>query len=237
MSHHYLLFDGVSYAYPDGHKALNRVSFRITHGEKVALLGANGAGKSTLMLSALGFLFPTEGKIVVGDIPVCGKTLPIVRRTVGIVFQNPDDQLFMPTVEEDVAFGAVNMHLPEAEIERRVVSALEQVGASDLRYTAPYHLSEGQKKRVSIATVLAMEPAVLVLDEPTASLDIAARHSVIEIIEGFSHTCLIATHDMEFAQEVCPRAILLNKGTVAADGATRDILSDKRLLAECGLAV
>ena len=162
MSHHFIRFSHVSYTYPSGTKALDDVSFLITHGEKVALLGANGAGKSTLLLHTNGLLLAQEGEVNVGDVPVTRKTLPLVRQSVGLVFQNPDDQLFMPTVEEDVSFGPANMRLPDAEIERRVEVALDRVGALDLRRRAPSELSGGQKRRVAIATVLSMEPSILV---------------------------------------------------------------------------
>lgn len=235
MSHHLIQFRDVHYRYPNGCEALRGVSFRITHGQKVALVGSNGAGKSTLLLHVGGLLFPSSGTINIGDTPVCRKTLPLVRRSVGLVFQNPDDQLFMPTVEEDVAFGPLNMGLPVEEVERRVESALDSVGALDLRECAPYRLSGGQKKSVSIATVLSMEPDVLILDEPSANLDPRARRRVIDIIADFSHTVLIATHDMELVRELCPRTIVMCDGRVAADGPTLDVMSDGELLSACGL--
>lgn len=223
MSHHYISFKDVCYRYPDGHEALKDVSFRISHGEKVALLGLNGAGKSTLLLHTNGLLLPTSGEVNVGDVPVTSKTLKIVRRTVGLVFQNSDDQLFMPTVEEDVAFGPMNMGLPREEVERRVVSALESVGCIELRKKSPSHLSGGQKKSVAIATVLSMQPDIMVLDEPTTGLDIVARKQVMDIISGFSHTCLIATHDLDMVREICGRAILVKGGEIAADGDVGEI--------------
>ncbi len=223
MSHHYISFKDVCYRYPDGHEALKNVSFRISHGEKVALLGLNGAGKSTLLLHTNGLLLPTSGEVNVGDVPVTSKTLKIVRRTVGLVFQNSDDQLFMPTVEEDVAFGPMNMGLPREEVERRVVSALESVGCIGLRKKSPSHLSGGQKKSVAIATVLSMQPDIMVLDEPTTGLDIVARKQVMDIISGFSHTCLIATHDLDMVREICGRAILVKGGEIAADGDVGEI--------------
>ena len=217
MSHHYIQFTDVYYAYPDGHEALRGVSLRISHGEKAALLGLNGAGKSTLLLLTNGLLLPTAGEVNVGNVPVSKDTLPIVRQSVGMVFQNPDDQLFMPTVEEDVAFGPRNMKLPETEVKRRVDTALEAVGASDLRNKSFAALSGGQKRAVAIATVLAMEPSILVLDEPTANLDHLVRRQLIDIIKSFDHTVLVATHDMEFADEVCTRKITLNNGQIVSD--------------------
>lgn len=235
MSHHYLRFNDVHYTYPNGHEALRGVSLCITHGEKVALVGENGAGKSTLLLHTNGLLMPSSGEVVMGGITLTPRTLRLVRQAVGLVFQNPDDQLFMPTVEEDVAFGPSNMGLTSAEIEQRVSDALAAVGALDLRKASPYRLSGGQKKSVSIATVLSMEPAVLVLDEPTANLDPRARRQIIRLIRQFSHTTLIATHDMEMVRELCPRTLVMRRGEIVADGPTEAIFSDLPLLESCGL--
>lgn len=235
MSHHYLQFDAVHYRYSNGCEALRGVTFRLTHGEKTALVGANGAGKSTLLLHTNGLLLPCSGQVVVGGIAVAPKTLRLVRQNVGLVFQYPDDQLFMPTVEQDVAFGPANMGLAKEEIERRVEAALEAVGALHLRKAAPYHLSGGQKKSVSIATVLAMEPSVLVLDEPTSNLDPRARRLVIEQLRGFGHTTLVATHDMDMVWELCDRTLVLHAGRIVADGPTWEVFADVRLLETCGL--
>ncbi len=225
MSHHYLRFEQVTYRYPDGHEALHDVSFELKHGEKAAVVGANGAGKSTLLLHTDGLLLPTSGRVVVGGVPVTRRTLPTIRRTVGYLFQQPDDQLFMPTVGEDIAFGPANMALDDAEIERRVVNALEAVGALELRDHSPAHLSGGQKKRVAIATILAMEPSILVMDEPTAALDPQARRQLIELIRTFDHTTLIATHDLELVHELCPRTLLLHDGRLVADCPTSDVIA------------
>lgn len=218
MSHHYLRFDDVHYRYPNGYEALCGVSFRITHGEKVALVGANGAGKSTLLLHTNGLLMPSQGGVVLGGIALTRRTLPLVRQSVGLVFQDSDNQLFMPTVEEDVAFGPSNMRLEPEEIRRRVTEALDAVGALDLRGESPFRLSGGQKKRVAIATVLAMEPSVLVMDEPTSNLDPRARRQIIDLIRRFSHTTLIATHDMEMVLDLCDRTIVMKEGRIVADG-------------------
>lgn len=226
MSHHYLRFTDVRYSYPDGHEALKGVDFLITHGEKVALLGLNGAGKSTVLLHTNGLLLPSSGEVNVGGIPVTKKTLPVVRQSVGMVFQNADDQLFMSTVEEDVAFGPLNMGIEGEELERRISSALEMVGAGDLRDRSPMRLSGGQKKRVAIATVLSMEPSILVLDEPTAELDLEARRQVCDIVKSFSHTCLIATHDMDLARELCQRAIVMDDGRIVDDGPVDRVTAD-----------
>ena len=235
MSHHYLRFDDVHYRYPNGYEALCGVSFRITHGEKVALVGANGAGKSTLMLHTNGLLMPSQGEVVMGGIKLTRRTLPLVRQSVGLVFQDSDNQLFMPTVEEDVAFGPSNMRLEPEEIRRRVTEALDAVGALDLRGESPFRLSGGQKKRVAIATVLAMEPSVLVMDEPTSNLDPRARRQIIDLIRRFSHTTLIATHDMEMVLDLCDRTIVMKEGRIVADGSTRHVFGDLALLEECGL--
>lgn len=235
MSHHYLQLNHVCYRYPNGHEALRDVSLRITHSEKTALLGANGSGKSTLLLHTAGLLLPASGEVSVGGIGLTPRTLPHIRQTVGLVFQNPDHQLFMPTVGEDVAFGPANMGLTPEEIEKRVTEALEAVGALHLRGESPFRLSGGQKRSAAIATVLAMEPSVLVLDEPTSDLDPRARRRIIGLLKRFNHTMLIATHDMEMALELCPRAIVMRDGTVAADGPTQTLFRDTALLEACGL--
>lgn len=235
MSHHYLRFDDVHYRYPNGYEALCGVSFRITHGEKVALVGANGAGKSTLLLHTNGLLMPSQGEVVMGGITLTRRTLPLVRQSVGLVFQDSDNQLFMPTVEEDVAFGPANMRLEPEEIRRRVTEALDAVGALDLREASPFRLSGGQKKRVAIATVLAMEPSVFVMDEPTSNLDPRARRQIIDLIRRFSHTTLVATHDMEMVLDLCDRTIVMKEGRIVADGSTRHVFGDLALLEECGL--
>lgn len=235
MSHHYLRFDDVHYRYPNGFEALCGVSFRITHGEKVALVGANGAGKSTLLLHTNGLLMPSQGEVVMGGITLTRKTLPLIRQSVGLVFQDSDNQLFMPTVEENVAFGPSNMRLESHEIERRVSEALDAVGAFPLRKSSPFQLSDGQKKRVAIATILSMEPSVLIMDEPTSNLDPRARRLIIDLIRQFRHTTLIATHDMEMVVDLCDRTIVMKEGRIVADGSTRHIFDDLVLLEDCGL--
>lgn len=235
MSHHFLRFEQVHYRYPNGHEALRGVSFEITHGEKAALVGMNGAGKSTLLLHTNGLLLPASGRVVMGGMTLTRKTLPLIRQSVGLVFQDPDNQLFMPSVEEDVAFGPANMGLTPGEIEQRVAEALEAVGAAHLRKASPNQLSGGQKKSVSIATVLSMQPSVLVMDEPTSNLDPRARRQTIDLIRRFSHTTLIATHDMELVLDLCTRMLVMKDGKIVADGATDTIFSDRDLLEECGL--
>lgn len=235
MSHHFLRFEQVHYRYPNGHEALRGVSFEITHGEKAALVGMNGAGKSTLLLHTNGLLLPASGRVVMGGMTLTRKTLPLIRQSVGLVFQDPDNQLFMPSVEEDVAFGPANMGLTPGEIEQRVAEALEAVGAAHLRKASPNQLSGGQKKSVSIATVLSMQPSVLVMDEPTSNLDPRARRQTIDLIRRFSHTTLIATHDMELVLDLCTRMLVMKDGKIVADGATQTIFNDLDLLEECGL--
>lgn len=235
MSHHFLLFDNIHYSYTPEREVLRGVTLRLDHGEKVALVGANGAGKSTLMLHANGLLTPSQGRIVVGDMELTAKTLRTIRQSVGLVFQNPDDQLFMPTVEEDVGFGPANMRLSREEITERIERALRAVGALDLRHRSPQQLSGGEKRRVAIATVLAMEPSILVMDEPSAGLDPRARRQMIELLLSFGHTALITTHDLDMAQALCPRTVIMLAGQVAADGPTAQILGDGALLDRCGL--
>jgi len=235
VSHHIVETQNLFHVYPDGTSALSDVSFRITHGESVAIIGANGAGKSTLLLHLNGCLAASSGKILIGDSPLTTGTLPDIRRTVGMVFQNPDDQLFMPTVFEDVAFGPCNLGVTGLDMERRVLDALEQVGAAHLHDKPPYHLSGGEKKRVAIASVLSMSPDILVMDEPTSGLDPFARRQLITLIQNFHHTRIIASHDLDMVYEVCDRTIILNQGMIAADGPTREIFDNAMLLHECRL--
>ncbi len=235
MSHHTISVRGLGFVYPDGTRALDGVSFEVGHGEAIAVVGANGAGKSTLLLHLNGLLSPSEGSIDIGGTPVTKGTLPEIRRTVGMVFQDPDDQLFMPTVAEDVGFGPMNLGLPPEDVEARVVEALARVGAAHLRERPPYHLSGGEKRTVAIATVLAMEPNVLVMDEPSSGLDPKARRRLIGLLASFAHTRILATHDLDLAAELCERTIVMAGGRVAADGPTRDIFADDELLAAGGL--
>lgn len=235
MSHHLVEADGLRHVWPDGTVALDGVSFRITHGEAVGIVGANGAGKSTLLLHLGGALVPREGRVRVGDVPVTKTTLETIRRAVGTVFQDPDDQLFLPTVRDDVAFGPLNLGLPPADVEERVTSALDAVDAVPLAPRAPWRLSGGEKRRVAIATVLAMSPDVLVLDEPSSGLDPRSRREVIGLLRAFRHTRIVATHDLDLVLDVCERTIFLDRGKVAADGPTARLLADEELLARCRL--
>lgn len=235
MSHHIVQADNLHYTYPDGTAGINSISFRITHGESVALVGANGAGKSTLLLHLNGCLTPTAGEIQIGDYPVNKKNIKAIRRSVGMVFQNPDDQLFMPTVFDDVAFGPINLGMREAEVEKRVLYALERVGAAHLANRPPYKLSGGEKRAVAIATVLATSPDILVMDEPTSNLDPMSRKRLINLLKRFEHTKIIATHDLDMALDLCGRTIVLHKGEITADGPTIDLFNDDSLLAHSGL--
>jgi cobalt/nickel transport system ATP-binding protein len=235
MSHHIVEVRDLMYAYPDGTEALRGVSFRIEHGSAVGLVGANGAGKSTLLLHLNGYLPTTRGEVFIGDTVVTRETAGLARRAVGLVFQDPDDQLFMPTVAEDVAFGPLNAGLPLEQVERRVTAALERVGMTHVRDRPPYRLSAGEKRAVAIATVLAMSPDILVMDEPSANLDPRARRRLIELLLSFEHTRIIATHDLEMVVEVCSRVIVLDGGRVVADGPTREILNNEELMLAHGL--
>lgn len=231
MSHHIVEARDLYYTYPDKTRALSGVSFKIHHGESVAVVGANGAGKSTLLLHLNGYLTPSEGLVRIGDYPLTRETINEVRRTVGMVFQDPDDQLFMSTVYEDVAFGPLNLGLPEEEVGRRVDGALATVGMEDLRDRPPYKLSGGEKRRVAIASVLSMAPDILVMDEPSAGLDPMARRQLITLLQSFKHTKIIASHDLDMVQDLCERTIVVSQGRVAADGPTDEIFRDEKLLA------
>jgi cobalt/nickel transport system ATP-binding protein len=235
LGHHIVEAITVEYAYPDKTEALRGVSLRITHGESVAIVGTNGAGKSTLLSLLAGVTLPTQGAVRIGDFPVNRQTIAQIRRCVGMVFQNPDDQLFMPTVYDDVAFGPLNLGFPPNEVKTRVANALATVGAADLAERPPYKLSGGQKRAVAIATVLSMTPDILVMDEPSAGLDPRARRKLIELLSSFSHTKIVATHDLDLALDVCARTVLLSAGKIVADGLTQDIFSDSELLAKHGL--
>ena len=235
MSHHTISVVDLGFSYPDGTRALDGVSFEVGHGEAIAVVGANGAGKSTLLMHLNGLLSPGEGEVRIGGTPVTKSTLKDIRHTVGMVFQDPDDQLFMPSVFEDVAFGPMNLGLPPDDVVTRVDEALRRVGAAHLKERPPYRLSGGEKRAVAIATVLAMEPSMLVMDEPSTGLDPRARRRLIELLASFEHTRIVATHDLDLAATLCERTIVMSAGRVTADGPTREVFSDDELLAESGL--
>ncbi|MGW3520812.1 MULTISPECIES: energy-coupling factor ABC transporter ATP-binding protein [Streptomyces] len=222
---------GLAYAYPDGHQALFGVDLTIGRGERVALLGPNGAGKTTLVLHLNGILAAGAGSVAVAGLPVGKKHMAEIRRKVGIVFQDPDDQLFMPTVREDVAFGPAAAGLRGAELDAVVEKALDRVGMAGYADRPPHHLSFGQRRRVAVATVLATEPEILVLDEPSSNLDPASRRELADVLRALDVTVLMVTHDLPYALELCPRSLVLSEGVIAADGPTREILSDEELMA------
>jgi cobalt transport protein ATP-binding subunit len=225
-----LLVEDLAFAYPDGHQALFGVDLRIERGERVALLGPNGAGKTTLSLHLNGILTAGHGTVSVGGLPVEKAHLKEIRRRVGIVFQDPDDQLFMPSVGEDVAFGPANFGVSGDELRARVDAALATVGMSEHRDRSPLHLSGGQRRRVALATVLACEPEILVLDEPSSHLDPVARRELADVLLGLGTTILMVTHDLPYALQLCPRSVVIDDGGVVADGPTRELLSDADLL-------
>lgn len=230
-----LQITGLHHTYPGEIHALRGVSFQIEAGESVGIIGANGAGKSTLLWHLNGLILPQHGTVT-----VCGETLnkaslTSVRRRVGMIFQDPDDQLFMPTVHDDVAFGPANLGLPPHEVEARVAQALETVGAAHLRDRPPYRLSGGEKRAAAIAGVLAMAPEILVMDEPTANLDPHARRQFIALLQSFPHTRIVATHDLDMVCDLCTRCIVMHEGQIKADGPTAEIFHNEDLLRECRL--
>jgi cobalt/nickel transport system ATP-binding protein len=219
------------FRYPNGVVGLDGVDLRVTHGERVAVLGPNGAGKTTLMLHLNGLL-AGDGELEVAGLRVGEDDVRDLRAAVGLVFQDPDDQLFMPTVGEDVAFGPLNLGVPYEEVHERVAAALAAVRMEHVTDRAPHQLSLGQRRRVSIATVLAMRPRLLVLDEPSANLDPRARRELLEVLDTIDRTMLVVTHDLPFAAQLCERAVVLSAGRIVADGPCTEILQDERLLAD-----
>ena len=226
-----VVVSGVEFSYPDGREALTGVDLTVETGERLAVLGPNGAGKTTLALHLNGILRARSGTIEIGGLELTDESLGEIRRRVGLVFQDPNDQLFMPSVRDDVAFGPANLGMRGAELASRVDAALSQVEGSELADRPPHHLSGGEKRRASIATVLAMDPDVLVFDEPSGGMDPAGRRELISTLSALPMTELIVTHDLSLALELCPRSVILNGGRVVADGVTRDLLADPRLLA------
>nr|WP_042183070.1 ABC transporter ATP-binding protein [Kibdelosporangium sp. MJ126-NF4] len=227
-----LLVEGLAYAYPDGTQALFGVDLRIEPGERVAVLGPNGAGKTTMVMHLNGVLQAGAGRISVAGLAVAKANLKEIRRRVGVVFQDPDDQLFMPTVGEDVAFGPANFGVAGPALATAVSAALDAVGMAHLRDKSPLHLSFGQRRRVAVATVLACSPEILVLDEPSANLEPIARRELAEVLLSLNRTMLMVTHDLPYALQLCPRSILIDGGVIVADGPTEKILADTDLLAQ-----
>jgi len=223
----------LAFAYPDGNQALFGVNLDISQGERVALLGPNGAGKTTLVMHLNGILPTMQGEVKVAGQRVDSKNpalIKAIRHKVGIVFQDPDDQLFMPTVGEDVAFGPYNAGLRGAELDVAVDNALDLVGMREFIDRPPHHLSFGQRRRVAVATVLAMKPEILVMDEPSSNLDPASRRELAEIVRSLDITLLMVTHDLPFAFELCERSVILSGGIIVADGSTKEILANDALL-------
>lgn len=225
----------VRYRYPDGTAALDGVDLRVEDGESLALLGPNGAGKSTLLLHLNGVLRPTGGTVAVEGVPLSDETVRAIRARVGLVFQDPDDQLFMTTLYDDVAFGPLNAGLSRDEVDESVHRALHAVGLAEAASRPAQHLSFGQRKRAALATVLSMAPPVLVLDEPTSNLDPRARREMIALLRSLPATKVLATHDMALAAELCGRAIVIDAGRVVADGSMDEIMADSALLEAHGL--
>jgi len=230
MSAPVLDVSGLAYAYPDGHQALYGVNLQVDRGERVALLGPNGAGKTTLVLHLNGILQAGAGQVTVSGLPVEKKHLKEIRRRVGVVFQDPDDQLFMPRVREDVAFGPANLGIRGEKLNRRVRDALDRVGMVDFADRPPHHLSFGQRRRVAVATVLAMEPEIIVLDEPSSNLDPASRRELADILTSLDVTVLMVTHDLPYALQLCERSVVLCDGVIVADGSTHQLLTDEELM-------
>jgi cobalt/nickel transport system ATP-binding protein len=235
--HHTIEVENLSYTYGDGHEALRDVSLHIAPGEKVSLLGPNGAGKSTLILHLNGILKTQAGRVTVCGLEVTEKTLGSVRAAVGLVFQNPDDQLFSPTVFDDVAYGPIYQGLKPADVRARVDDALAAVGMDGYKARVSHHLSAGEKKRIAIATVLSMQPEILVLDEPTAGLDPRARRGLINLLRDLPQTMLVATHDIRMVLDLLPRAVIMDRGCIVADASSGKLLADAPLLEAHGLEV
>ncbi len=220
----------LSFAYPDGRQVLENLTLSIASGDRVALLGPNGAGKTTLALQLNGILTPDAGTVHIGNLRVGEPNLGEIRRQVGVVFHDANDQLFMPTVNQDVAFGPTNLGFSDSETDGRVERALRAVDAEHLRDRTPHHLSAGEKRRVALATVLSMDPKVLVLDEPTSGLDPSGRRELAAVLKALPQTQLVITHDLPFAAEMCPTAAIINNGSLVCVGPTEQILSDEDLL-------
>ncbi len=230
MSHHVIGMDAVSFRYPDGTSALRDVTMEVCHGESLGIVGPNGAGKTTLTLLLTGALLPTSGRVYLGDLALKRSNRRNFHQRVGLVFQTPGDQLFMPTVYEDIAFGPRSRGLEEHDVEKRCLQGMELLGISDLRDRPTARLSEGEKKAVAIAGVLAMQPDILILDEPSAGLDPTSRRELIRFCRGFLHSRIVVSHDLDFVLETCDRCLLLDEGTVVRDSTAEDLLQDESLL-------
>ncbi len=229
-----ICFKDVSFAYEKGKNVLNSINFNVEKGEKVGLIGSNGAGKSTLMKASLG-LVETQGEIIIGELSVEKKNLPGIRKILGYVLQESDNQMFMPTVLEDMEFGLLNMKMTKAEAYERCLEVLKELELEYLSDKYNHKISGGEKRMAAIATILAMKPEILLMDEPTSSLDPKNRRRIINTVKSLSHTMIIATHDLDMVLETCDRVLLLNEGRIVEDGDAKKILSDKELLEKNGL--
>ncbi len=230
MSHHVIGLDAVSYRYPDGTEAIRNLSLEVCHGESLGIVGPNGAGKTTLTLLLTGALLPTAGRVYLGDLALNRRTRRNFHERVGLVFQTPGDQLFMPTVLEDIAFGPRSRGMEEQDIARRCQEAMSLLGIRDLADRPTVRLSEGEKKAVAIAGVLAMQPDILILDEPSAGLDPTSRRELIRFCQGFLHSRIVVSHDLDFVLETCERCLLLDNGEAIRDLHTTELLQDEALL-------
>ncbi len=225
-----IAIEGLSFSYSDGTRAIEQISLAVAERSSVGIVGANGAGKSTFVNHLNGYYLPQEGSISIGDIKVCKKNLDRIHKVVGLLFQNPDDQLFTARLYDDVAFGPENLGMKRADIARLVEDALRELGLWELRDKAPAHLSQGQKRFASFATVLVMNPEVIIMDEPTADLDPKNRRKLINLVNGLKKTTVTVSHDLDFIWDTCQRVCIMNQGRIVADGAARDILSNRALL-------
>ena len=232
MNEHYLSVDNLSFEYPDGYRALSGVNLNLSKGERLGVLGPNGAGKTTLILHLNGILGELKGDIKLNEISFTEENISQIRKSVGLVFQDPDDQLFMPTVLEDVMFGPKNFGFNEKQVKENSIKALEQVKMLEFIDKPPHHLSFGQKRKVAIASVLASEPELLVLDEPSSNLDPASRRELIDILKNLEVSIILVTHDLPMALEICGRSIILNNGKITADTDTYKILKDEKTMSD-----
>lgn len=235
MSHNHIICDNVCFSYEKGNEILHNISFSCGHDDAVGLIGANGVGKSTLMRILVGLEMGFTGEVTVGEIKVAKKTLPRIREKIGYVFQDSDNQLFMPTVYDDIAFAPRNYGLPSDQVKERVQHALDLVGIDYLRNKQTYKMSGGEKKMVSIATILAMTPDVILMDEPSIALDPKNRRRLINILNGLDHIKIVASHDLDMILETCNRVILMSDGRIIKDAPTREVLTDRQLLEQNGL--
>jgi cobalt/nickel transport system ATP-binding protein len=228
----YLEISNLTYEYPDGHKALNGISFNLDKGDSLGILGPNGAGKTTLILHLNGILGAMDSSIKLDNMEFIEDNLAQIRKTVGVVFQDPDDQLFMPTVLEDVMFGPKNFGFSDEASMKNAVEALNMVGMNKYQNKAPHHLSFGQKRKVAIASVLASKPQLLVLDEPSSNLDPSSRRELIDILLSLEISIILVTHDLPMALEICPRSIVVNGGSITQDGVTKELLTNDKIMKE-----